>query len=120
MDDLAAFAAMLLDRGAGILSRPAVELMTTDQLTDAQKAVSGFMPGYFDDRGWGFGVAVDTRRVNLSSVGRYGWDGGSGTTWWNDPAEGLTGILLSQRTAFPLVSPLYLDFWTSIYQAISD
>jgi CubicO group peptidase (beta-lactamase class C family) len=120
VDDMAAFAAMLLDRGAGLLSRPAVELMTTDQLTDAQKAVSGFMPGYFDARGWGFGVAVDTRRVNLSSVGRYGWDGGSGTTWWNDPTEGLTGILLSQRMAFPLASPLYLDFWTSVYQAISD
>jgi CubicO group peptidase (beta-lactamase class C family) len=120
VDDLAAFATMMLNGGAGILARPTVDLMTTDQLTDAQKAVSGFMPGYFDDRGWGFGVAVDTRRVNLSSVGRYGWDGGSGTSWWNDPAEGLTGILLSQRMAFPLVSPLYLDFWTSLYQAISD
>ncbi|MFD1045348.1 serine hydrolase, partial [Kibdelosporangium lantanae] len=65
-------------------------------------------------------MAVDTRRTQLSAVGRYGWDGGSGTTWWNDPAEGLTGILLSQRMAFPLTSPLYLDFWTSLYQAISD
>src|SRR6202012_4824444 len=60
-DDYLAFATMLLRRGRHgtdrILSRPAVELMTTDQLTPAQKAVSGFFPGYFDNRGWGMGVS---------------------------------------------------------------
>ncbi len=117
-DDFFAFGQMMLTGGAGILSRKSIELMTTDQLTPAQKAVSGFMPGYFDSRGWGFGVAIDTHRVDLQSVGRYGWDGGTGTSWWADPAEELTGILLSQRLAFPLVSPLYLDFWTSVYQSI--
>jgi CubicO group peptidase (beta-lactamase class C family) len=118
VDDLHAFGQMMLHRGDGILSRPAVELMTADHLTPGQKAVSGFFPGYFDNRGWGFGVAVDTVRVGLPSVGRFGWDGGSGTSWWSDPVEGLTGILLTQRSAFPLASPLYLDFWTSAYQAI--
>jgi CubicO group peptidase (beta-lactamase class C family) len=119
-DDFHAFGQMMLAKGAGILSRPSVELMTTDQLTPAQKAVSGFFPGYFDDRGWGFGVAVDTVRTGLHSVGRFGWDGGTGTSWWSDPAEGLTGILMTQRSGFPLASPLYADFWTSLYQAIDD
>jgi CubicO group peptidase (beta-lactamase class C family) len=118
VDDFHAFGQMMLAKGEGILSRKSVELMTTDQLTPAQKSVSGFFPGYFDNRGWGFGVALDTQRVDLQSVGRFGWDGGTGTSWWSDPAEDVTGILFSQRMGFPLASPLYLDFWTSVYQSI--
>ncbi|MET0135201.1 MAG: serine hydrolase domain-containing protein [Kibdelosporangium sp.] len=120
--DFDVFGQMMLNNGKygseRILSRAAVELMTTDQLTPAQKAVSGFVPGYFDNRGWGFGVGVDTGRVDLNSVGRFGWDGGLGTSWWADPAEDLSAILLTQRMAFPLSSPVYLDFWTSVYQAV--
>jgi CubicO group peptidase (beta-lactamase class C family) len=29
--------------------------------------------------------------------GAYGWDGGFGTSWFNDPARGFTAILLTQR-----------------------
>jgi hypothetical protein len=39
--------------------------MTSDHLTPAQKAVSGFWPGYFDTMGWGFGMSVRTRRTHL-------------------------------------------------------
>jgi CubicO group peptidase (beta-lactamase class C family) len=125
VDDYFAFGAMMLANGrydgGRILSRPSVELMTTDQLTPAQKAVSGFWPGFFDNCGWGFGVSVLTKRDGVSSVpGRYGWDGGLGTSWWSDPAEDLVGILMTQRMAFPAFSPPYLDFWTCAYQAIDD
>ena len=45
--------------------------------------------------------------------GRYGWDGGWGTSWYVDPTEGLIGILLTQRvwdaTGIPKV---YADFGT--------
>lgn len=124
-DDYLAFGRMMLRKGrydgGRILSRPSVELMTTDQLTPEQKAVSGFMPGFFDNSGWGFGVSVVTRRDAASQVpGRYGWDGGLGTSWWSDPAEDMVGILMTQRMAFPLFSPPYQDFWTSVYQAIDD
>lgn len=72
LDDYLAFGQMMLDKGRHgkerILSRPTVELMTTDQLTPEQKAVSGFYPGYFDSRGWGFGVCVVTRRDDVSAV----------------------------------------------------
>ena len=61
-DDYLAFADMLLRGGAPIVSRPSVETMTSDHLTPAQKAVSGFFPDDFDARGWGFGVGVVTRR----------------------------------------------------------
>jgi hypothetical protein len=29
-------------------------------------------------------------------------------------------ILMTQRVAFPPSSSVYLDFWTSVYQAIND
>ena len=125
VDDFLAFGAMLLGRGRHgrerILSRLSVETMTTDQLTPAQKAASDFAPGYWDGHGWGFGVSVVTRRDDLSAVpGRFGWDGGYGTSWASDPAEDVVAILMTQRAVFPLHSGVYRDFWTSTYQAIDD
>lgn len=121
IDDYLAFADMLLSDGKSILSRASVELMTTDQLTPAQKAISGFSPDFFSALGWGFGVAVVTARNDLAaSPGRYGWDGGLGTTWWNDPAEGLIGLMMTQVAQYPQISKVYLDFWTTLYQAIGD
>jgi CubicO group peptidase (beta-lactamase class C family) len=95
--------------------------MTSDHLTPAQKAALGFWPaGYFEDIGWGFGMAVRTRRTHLGpSVGSYGWNGYYGTVWYNDPAEDMTTILMIQRAEPPWL-PIYLDFWTSVYQAIDD
>ncbi|TVT16502.1 beta-lactamase family protein [Amycolatopsis acidiphila] len=125
VDDLSAFAHMMLNsgryQGVRVLSRPMVELMTTDQLTPAQKAVSGFFPGYFDDRGWGFGVSVATARTNVfQTPGRFGWDGGLGTSWQADPKEELTAIMLTQRAGFPDLSAVYTDFWTSVYASLPD
>ena len=125
-DDYLAFARMLLGHGqhadGRLLSRAAVETMTSDHLTAAQKAVSGLLPDYFESHGWGFGVSVLTRRHDLAgSVGRYGWDGGLGTSWYSDPREDLIGILMTQR-AWESPSPpaVCRDFWTSTYQAIDD
>ena len=102
IDDYLAFGLMMLNHGKHererILSRPSVETMTTDQLTPEQKSVSGLVPGYFDNHGWGFGVSVVTRRHDVAgSVGRYGWDGGLGTSWYSDPREEMVGILMTQR-----------------------
>jgi CubicO group peptidase (beta-lactamase class C family) len=127
-DDLLAFGEMMLNNGVHgnerLLSRPSVELMTTDHITPEQKAASAnlFFPGYWDARGWGFGVSVVTRRDTLESVpGRYGWDGGYGTSWYVDPAEGLIGILLTQRVWDGGVEVTLLpDFWTAAYAAIDD
>src|ERR1700754_4723041 len=93
-------------------------LMTSDHLTPAQKAVSGFTPGYFDDIGWGFGMSVRTRRTHLgpspgvsypwavsspgpASVGSSGWPGVYGPGWYNAPAEDMTTILMIQRAPAP-------------------
>ena len=66
--------------------------MTTDQITPEQKAASHFFPDFWDNRGWGFGMSVVTRRDDLAMVpGRFGWDGGYGTSWYVDPTEELIG-----------------------------
>src|SRR5829696_8254199 len=128
IDDLLAFGEMMLNNGKygdeRILSRPSIELMTTDQITPEQKAASksDFFPGFWDSHGWGFGMAIDTRRDNLwQTPGRYGWDGGYGTSWYVDPTEELIGILLTQRVwdEFP-IPKVYIDFWTAVYAAIDD
>jgi CubicO group peptidase (beta-lactamase class C family) len=124
IDDYLAFGQMMLNRGRvgneRILSRPSVELMTTDHLTQAQKVGSEMFLG--DNSGWGFGIAVVTRRDDLAaSPGRYGWDGGLGTSWGTDPNEDLVAILLTQLSMeSPIAFDLYRDFWTLVYQAIDD
>jgi CubicO group peptidase (beta-lactamase class C family) len=126
VDDYHAFCQMLLNVGkygdARILSRLSVELMTTDHITPEQKAVSEFFPGFWDNRGWGFGMAIVTRRDSLEDVpGRYGWDGGYGTSGYTDPQEEMVGVLMTQRIMdSPSAPEVFLDFWTSAYQAIDD
>jgi CubicO group peptidase (beta-lactamase class C family) len=125
-DDYLAFAQMLLNGGVldgrRILSRPSVELMTTDRLTPAQKAVSGLDPGFFESHGWGFGVAVVTRRDEIWSVpGQYGWSGGLGSVWANDPSEDLVAVLMTQQAWPTSEAPAIVkDFFTLAYQAIDD
>jgi CubicO group peptidase (beta-lactamase class C family) len=125
-DDYLAFGQMMLNKGrhgsGRILSRPSVETMTTDQLTPEQKAVSGLVPGYFEGHGWGFGVSLVTRRDDVAgSVGRFGWDGGLGTSWYSDPREEMVTILMTQAAwTSPSPPPICLDFWTLAYQAIDD
>lgn len=125
-DDFLAFGQMMLDQGRHggerILSRLSVETMTTDHLTPGQKAVSGLVPGYFDSHGWGFGVSIVTRPDDVAgSVGKFGSDGGLGTSWYSDPREDMVTILMTQAAwTSPSPPDVCLDFWTSAYQAIDD
>jgi CubicO group peptidase (beta-lactamase class C family) len=121
-DDFLVFAEMLLRGGSPLLSRPSVETMTTDQLTPAQKAISGFFPGDFDARGWGFGVGISTRREHPAMpVGQYGWDGGLGSIWRNDPSEQMVTVLMTNAAwTSPNPPDIALDFLTGAYAAIPD
>lgn len=101
-DDFLAFARLLLDkgvhRGERLLSAESVELMTRNHLTGEQIAGGGVLLG---GKGWGLGMAVAVEPDAVSPVpGRYGWDGGYGTTWFNDPHQGLVAIALSQTSDF--------------------
>jgi CubicO group peptidase (beta-lactamase class C family) len=101
-DDYLAFARLLLDkglhRGARLLSEQSVELMTTNHLTPEQIAGGGILLG---NSGWGLGMAVTVAPDDVSPVpGRYGWSGGYGSTWFNDPHRQLAAIALTQTVGF--------------------
>jgi CubicO group peptidase (beta-lactamase class C family) len=124
VDDYLAFQHMLLNkgrhRGERILSRPSVELMMSDQLTPAQKEGTELFFG--NSASWGLGGAVITRRTDLwATPGRYGWDGGYGSSAHLDPAEDMAGILMTTRMMeAPQPPRVFTDFWTSAYQSIDD
>jgi CubicO group peptidase (beta-lactamase class C family) len=98
VDDLLAFARLLLRQGVAggtrLLSAEGVTAMTTNHLTPEQLATGGPI---LDGSGWGYGMAVV---VAGDDAGAYGWAGGYGTDWFNDPNRDLTGIVLSQTTDF--------------------
>ena len=124
IDDYHTFARMLLNGGryggVRIISRPAVELLTTDHLLPGQRDFAS--PFLSDDIGWGFGVGVTIRRNNLAeTVGTYSWAGGLGSLWANDPRERMTTILLTQvALGSPTAFDLFNDFMTAAYAAIDD
>lgn len=125
-DDYFAFSEMMMNGGKHgtdrILSQKSVELMRTDQLTPEQKAISGLTPGFFDTHGWGFCLAIVTKRTEIAGdVGAFGWNGGLGTAWQADPREGLTTILLTQRAWTSADPPnVCRDFWTAAALATDE
>ncbi|WP_435604178.1 serine hydrolase domain-containing protein [Streptomyces sp. bgisy130] len=133
VDDYHAYFRMLLNQGRHgsqrILSRPSVELMTTNRLTPEQltaretwaRNIVHLSHGQGQHGGWGFGMAVRTYRGDFAPLGQFGWDGGAGTTTYADPANQLVGILLTQTgMSTPDSARAIHDFWTTLYQAIDD
>jgi CubicO group peptidase (beta-lactamase class C family) len=111
VDDLHAFARMLLRGGDPVLPADLAREMCTDQLTDAQKA---YGPGrvFLEGRSWGFGQSV-------LPDGSYGWDGGLGSSMLIDPAHDLVIIVLTQR-AFdsPVLPEAHADIQRAAYAAL--
>lgn len=108
--DLMRFATMLLDGGRGpdgpVLSEDSVRAMATDTTTEAGRQMGrGFLP---EGHGWGLGVGIDRR-------GRFGWDGGTGSSLWVDPAAGVAGVLLTTEGMASPEPPQYLQrFWRAV------
>lgn len=103
--------------GRRLLSAESLKAMTTNRLTPAQMKDGEMVLG--PGRGWGLGLGVQVG-PSPSGVqpGAYGWDGGFGTSWFNDPAKGLTGILLTQRVFdSPEPPPVHADFQRDAYGA---
>jgi CubicO group peptidase (beta-lactamase class C family) len=120
IDDYSAFGYMLLHKGhygsTRLLSEASVALMTTNQLTPQQRAGAGDFLGA--TRGWGFGVSIVMEPDAVVAVpGRFGWEGGLGTSWASDPKQNLVAILMTQVMGFP--SGIYDDFWRTVYQIIA-
>jgi CubicO group peptidase (beta-lactamase class C family) len=113
VDDLLAFARMLLRGGSPVLSVEAVHDMTTDQLTPAQKAHGGLGPDFFEGRSWSFCQAV-------LENGAFGWDGGFGSSWLVDPNHDLVVIVLTQRMFETAAAPqVHRDIQAAAYASLA-
>jgi len=115
---------MMLNGGAlgseRILSQESVRLMTRNHISADEKRESQLFLG--NTRGWGFGMSV-FRGIDDpdDAQGRFGWDGGYGTSWYSDPRGQTTGILLTQRLMdSPQPPRAFTDFWNSANQAMAD
>ena len=117
-EDYLQFAQMLVNRGelngTRLLGSRTVDLMGSNHVGDLyEKAGSP---------GMGFGLTVDVvldgvaARGDHRSTGSFGWLGAFGTTYWVDPTEELTAILMVQTPG----GPLRADFQNAVMQAVVD
>ena len=120
--DYLQFAQMLVNggelNGTRLLSPRTVDLMAANHVGDLYEKAgrTGGAPGK------GFGLTVDvvldnaTARGDHRSTGSFGWSGAFGTTYWVDPKEEMTAILMVQTPG----GPLRADFQNAVMQAIVD
>jgi CubicO group peptidase (beta-lactamase class C family) len=125
LDDMHAFGRLLVNGGRlpdgfRLVSPASVAAMTCDQLGTGPGSPGPSLDG---SQGWGFGVGVQVRRTGLGpTVGSYGWAGGLGSSWGNDPNHDLVGVVLTTdafTSAFPPPRSIQ-DFWTGVYAALRD
>jgi CubicO group peptidase (beta-lactamase class C family) len=98
-----------------VLTAGSVALMTADALTSAQRrqALRIVGPG----GSWGLATSVDVEAAEpWMAPGRWGWDGGTGTTARVDPARGIVGVLLTQRMMTGQLDG-FGEFWTAMATA---
>ena len=115
-------------------------LLAGGQLPDGTRLLSSGVGGGDDDRSHRIRGArhrtVARRRHGLGlrgrrpatpdrsgpSVGSYGWDGGLGSSWANDPESGLIGVVLTtDMFAGPFPAPAVIqDAWTGLATACAD
>ncbi len=122
VDDYYAFCRMMLNKGVcgrdRILVQASVESMTSDQLTPGQRKGAEIFFGSHSS--WGFGMGVNIQQDEPWTVpGRFGWDGGFGTSAYSDPKNDFIGILLTQRMMdSPEPPAVFKEFWTFAYRSL--
>jgi CubicO group peptidase (beta-lactamase class C family) len=125
--DYLRFAQMLLNGGTldgvRLLGRKTVALMTRNHLAAdlLPYAVSPGQPRW----GWGYGLGVGVlmnaaEAEELASDGMYHWNGAASTRWWNDPQEGLVGLMMVQTLRGDLLPQIGQAFRVLAYQAIEE
>jgi CubicO group peptidase (beta-lactamase class C family) len=127
-DDYLRFARMMLERGSvdgvRILSHRATGLMTSNYLTDEQRAKSG-MP-LFTGLGWGLGLAVvvdtaaEDETFGFGSKGTFLWPGAFGTWWQADPQEDMIEIYMHQYLTYDANVGPRMTLQRLGYEAIED
>jgi CubicO group peptidase (beta-lactamase class C family) len=101
-----------------LLSEASLAAMKTNRLTSAQREGGRVILG--PGRGWGYGLGIMVEdSPHGVARGAGGWDGGFGTSWFNDPKHGLTAILLTHRL-FDSPDPpqVHKDFWKAAHAAL--
>jgi CubicO group peptidase (beta-lactamase class C family) len=113
VDDLLAFAGMLLRGGEPALSRESVTEMTRDQLTPAQRAGQ---EAFLGERSWSLCQSVV---ISGDRAGAYGWDGGLGSSFLVDPVRDLVVIVLTQRLwESPQPPAVHTELQAAAYRAL--
>ncbi len=102
MDDYAAFATMLLNKGVyhgrRILSENAVRFLTTPQLSDKTAAEIDWESMFGYNYGNLMRICKDNSSIGINTrKGEYGWDGWLGCFFANDPESGYTFLYFIQR-----------------------
>ena len=104
-DDYLTFARMLLGGGevdgVRLLKPETVRLMTTNHLTDAQRAIPFMGMPFWAGQGQGLGMSVITDMkkqawMGAGANGAFGWSGAYGGWWQADPVRELILIWLVQ------------------------
>ena len=113
--DVLRFLCALADGGAPVLSAESVARMTADALTAELR--SGAEPILGPGESWGLGTGVDVEASEpWMAPGRWGWNGGTGTSAYVDPTRGTAGVILTQRA---MTDPQdgFTRFWTAVAAA---
>lgn len=103
-------------RGARLISRKSVELMTA-------RHVESFPMPWLAGQHVGLGVAVRTTGGEsglIGSAGAYGWSGGYNTYFRIDPKEDLILMLFVQQAFVPGDQELQFGFHNTVMQAVDD
>jgi CubicO group peptidase (beta-lactamase class C family) len=107
--DYLRFARLFLEAGAGVLKPETLEMMTTNRLTEAQRAGAAMLGmGTFDEgHGFGLGVAVVTDPAKAGAlrgkggIGTVAWPGAFGGWWQADPTDGSAAVFLMHNMLQP-------------------
>ena len=126
--DYLRFAQMLLNKGAlgdvRLLGRKTVELMTSNHLRGdmADMGQPRFSESSYEGVGFGLGCSVTLNPAKaqlVGSAGEYAGGGAASTAWWNDPAEEMSVVLLTQLTPSSTY-PIRRELRVLTYQAVVD
>ena len=124
IDDYAQFALMLMNKGelngVRILSESSVEMMSKNHLSDS--VLSDGAAFGLDGVGFGLTMAVveDAGRAGTYSTnGEFSWGGAASTTFWVDPVNQVTAVMMTQYMPSDKY-PLREDLKTLIYSGLSN
>jgi CubicO group peptidase (beta-lactamase class C family) len=113
--DYAIFLQMLLNggvyNGKQLLSPTTVRLFTSNQIAGLKEGKNNFSLGF------GITTAEQAARFPMSE-GTFDWGGAFGTQYWADPAEGIVGVILTQKQPSSWGGEIGGKFKAGVYQAI--